>query len=325
MPRTLSQIRYAGKSHRVVDELRLGRHKLLVVEKLGGSARRVYRAFEPGLVGQMRCVHLLARDQVDQQQLRTLARISAPQASLPFIVDSFRHRDDVVVITKWVEGPSLEGYLSDCRSGREPWPSATIVFNLIRRLAHACCLLHERLGVIHGDIHPGNLILCRHTKQLVPIDFGSAWFVEKAKRRGPGHGGARLYSAPELLTENGSPGFRADQFAVMVVGYELLTGMIPYDRLGGLAANAPDRPQLELPSRQLKHAGRLPKELRTRIDDLFIQCLALRADDRYQTTRLWTRALDELASELRGDSRMAPANRWLLHQIDRWSRWWEAS
>lgn len=59
---------------------------------------------------------------------------------------------------------------------------------------------------------------------------GSAWSVERTLDRA-GQGAMRSYAAPETIgVDDAPPGFRSDQFSVMVVCYEMLTGEIPYDR-----------------------------------------------------------------------------------------------
>ena len=90
-------------------------------------------------------------------------------------------------------------------------------------------------------------MLCRHTKRLIPVDFGSSWNVERSRVRSVGEGACRSYAAPEMFDSDSVPGFRADQFSTMVVFYELLTGQIAYDGLGGRACQAKAHQHLEIP------------------------------------------------------------------------------
>ena len=324
------RIRHDGRVYDVIDHLQFGRHRLLILERMGSRERRVYRAFEPGVAGQMRCVHVLPHGRDTFRRLRLLTKLSSGQSQLPFIIDSVRRGDEVVVLTKWIEGPTLAEYLRQCRSGKEPWPSPLIVMNLVRGLAGACRLLHERLGVVHGDLHPDNLILCRHTKRLVPIDFGSAWYIETIRKRPSGDGAARLYSAPELQKgSGGKPGLRSDQFSVMSICYELLTGKVPYDGLGGRVVLASEREgqsiALVAPSDALKHAGRLPSKIRACLDEVVCRGLAADPNERYASTRAWLDALQGCSQLLHG-GRETPAantaNRWLLRQVEKLDGLW---
>ena len=314
------QIRHNGKSYPVIDELRIGRHRLAILERLGGGDRPVLRAYDSGLVGQMRCVRFLPSGRDTLRRLRLLAKTSAAHSNLPHVVDAVGKDGEVVVILKWVEGPSLRDYLQQCRGGKEPWPSPLIVMNLTRGLARGCRLLHDRLGVIHGDLHPDNLILCRHTKRLVPIDFGSAWKVETTRKRDAGDGFARPYAAPELQGGDGEPGSASDQFSAMSLCYEMLTGKVPYDGLGGragLVGQSIKRIELTSPAGLLKHSRTLPSRLGQRLDEVLCRALALDPEQRYPTTSAWIAAMDEVSADLGKPPVMSVANRWLLRQLSR--------
>ena len=54
-------------------------------------------------------------------------------------------------------------------------PVAPEIIRLIRGLAHGLAHYHRRANLVHGDISPANIIITSGTKQLVLIDFGSAW------------------------------------------------------------------------------------------------------------------------------------------------------
>jgi len=320
MSGTQRQIRHGGRSYPVIDEIRIGRHRLAVIERLGGGERPPLRVYEPGAVGQMRYVRFLPSGRATMRRLRLLAKVSAAHSNLPHIVDSVRHDGEVVVILKWIDGPSLRDYLQQCRRGKEPWPSPLIVVNLIKGLAHGCRMLHDRLGVIHGDLHPDNLVLCRHTKRLVPIDFGSAWKVETTSKRDSGDGVARPYAAPELQSGKGAAGAASDQFSVMSICYEMLTGKIPYDGLGGRASViSSDEGGVELDGvgGQLKHAGKLPAALTTGLDEVLCRGLAPDPRDRFTNTSDWIAVLEKLAEELKTPPGMSKANRWFLRQLSR--------
>ena len=144
---------------------------------------------------------------------------------------------------------------------------------------------------------------------LRPIDFGSSWFVEETTRIGEvaGDGATPGYAAPEqarLLAGDdslGYPDFRSDQFAVSVVFYELLTGKLPYDGLGGQAGVTDERigmygPRLKRP-RELRQDRRLvPPGTWDEMDRVVCRGLALVPNDRYRRSGEW---LDELGRALR--------------------------
>ena len=132
---------------------------------------------------------------------------------------------------------------------------------------------------------------------------------------------ARAYAAPELSGGDGRPGFRSDQFSVMAIAYEMLTGRLPYDGLGGKAwewtgENAAEIP-FTPPSPRLKADGSLPKRLARLLDELFTQSLAIDPSRRYAGGRAWVDALGDVAKALEGKPELGRRNRWLLEQLGR--------
>jgi hypothetical protein len=81
-----------------------------------------------------------------------------------------------------------------------------------------------------------DLILCHHTKPLVPvpIDFVSVWNVERTALRQPGGGAVKAYAAPEVSGKLEQARFQSDRFSEMVGYFDMLNGNVPYyDGLGG--------------------------------------------------------------------------------------------
>ena len=90
----------------------------------------------------------------------------------------------------------------------------------------------HRAGLIHRDIKPGNVLLCRqggaHDVAKV-VDFGLVKELHPDAARSDLSGtsnlsGTPLYMAPEQLTEQPTPEPRSDLYALGAVAYYLLTG-----------------------------------------------------------------------------------------------------
>ena len=86
----MNEIRFRGKQYAVLECMRVGGRTLLVIEKLGSHRRPTYRAIERGLTAEMRCVQVLPYTRETLKRLRLLSKISAPQSSLPTIIDARR-------------------------------------------------------------------------------------------------------------------------------------------------------------------------------------------------------------------------------------------
>src|SRR5439155_369287 len=112
-----------------------------------------------------------------------------------------------------------------------PLPPA-VAADVAAQVADALAYLHG-LGIVHGDVKPGNI--------LVPVDGGPVRLTDfgVAQRVGPGLPGSRAthatpeYVAPEVITGQ-PPRPATDVYALGIVLYELLCGRSPY-RGGGVS------------------------------------------------------------------------------------------
>ena len=98
--------------------------------------------------------------------------------------------------------------------------------HLLRQLAEALDYLHSR-GVAHRDVKPANIFV-RSDEHVTLVDFGIAHAAEEARLTGAGLlVGTVEYMAPEAIDWAAS-GPSTDQYALGIVGYELLTGRVPF-------------------------------------------------------------------------------------------------
>jgi serine/threonine-protein kinase len=159
----------------------------------------------------------------EARALRRLEGIGAPR-----LLDQGTLEGRQFLIETWHGGIHPDAAAAEFRGD----PSAAQGHNLLtlfRELASAYARLHAR-GVVHGDVHPGNLILGPDGTVTI-LDFG---WSRLAGRRAPGTRGRRA-GAPFLLEPEYAGAIRAgkrappptpasDQFSLAALMYRLATG-----------------------------------------------------------------------------------------------------
>lgn len=97
------------------------------------------------------------------------------------------------------------------------------VRNVIHQSLEACVHLCER-HVVHRDVKPENLLLCKGTVKL--IDFGLAATLEPGERI-KGVNGTPAFMAPEMVCRHGYD-YGVDVWSLGIITYVLLFGEYPY-------------------------------------------------------------------------------------------------
>jgi eukaryotic-like serine/threonine-protein kinase len=137
------------------------------------------------------------------------------------------HRGLGFLVLERVQGLSLDRLLVDRRSRGELF-AIDEALELLIAIADSLSVVH-RAGLAHRDVKPGNVMMAPGGR-VVLMDFGL--MLPHADR--PGHrsvAGSLQYMAPEALTGEVAEGAGAllDVYALGVLGYELLTGVQPFD------------------------------------------------------------------------------------------------
>ena len=141
---------------------------------------------------------------------------------------------DIVRSKGWLVLELMQASLRDRLAGR-PMDLRALRTTLIHALK-ALKYLHGR-GIIHGDIHPGNLMVDQR-KRVKVGDFGIARRL--ARVDGSVRRGTAKYMAPEALSgEIQQLGPSSDLYSLGFSCYELLCGEAFQDLFPGLDANGP--------------------------------------------------------------------------------------
>jgi serine/threonine-protein kinase len=197
-----------------------------VVGQLGrGAMGVVYLASDPVLNRQVavKTVDLAVDDPEEREFLRSRLFRDARAAAIlkhPNIVgihDVFEDGGRAYVVMEYVEGNSLSALLKT-----NPLPDPAMTLKVLRQMADALDYTHSR-GVIHRDIKPANVMIDA-TGTAKIMDFGIARISDTRTCTPTGMVmGTVEYMAPEQIRGETVDG-RADQFALAVVAYQMMTG-----------------------------------------------------------------------------------------------------
>jgi serine/threonine protein kinase len=155
-----------------------------------------------------------------QQEAKTAAKLDHPNIIPIYRVESEAGLNYIVM--KYVNGRSLDQVLD---SGPLPVAQARRV---LREAALALGHAHTR-KIVHRDVKPANIML-EADGRVVLTDFGISKAAQGAVQL-TGTGaiiGTPHYMAPEQAKGLEVDG-RADQYALAIVGHQLLTGKVPFD------------------------------------------------------------------------------------------------
>ena len=167
-------------------------------------------------------------------------------------------------------------------------------------LSQICDALAEAhaSGLIHRDIKPGNVVLCRQGMQYdfaKVLDFGLVALMsesqsDESRLTIDGFVGTPDYTAPEVAKGvDEDIDHRVDIYALGCVGYWLLTGQPVFAKRSAMAAIVAHASEEPRPPSDFAESD-IPAEL----DELLLSCLAKRPQDRPGNAEELMRALAQI-------------------------------
>ncbi len=206
----------------------------------------------------------------------------------------------------------LEGFdLETLVSKFGPQPPERVIHILVQA-CHSLAEAHQG-GLIHRDVKPANIYVCRYgldwdfVKLLdfglvknaqLPVEAGRPLTVAGVVAGTPG------YMAPEMGLGNPDVDWRADIYALGCVGYWLLTGKPVFDAGSSPMQTLMNHIQKQPPAVSERTQEPIPPEL----DFTLLQCLSKDPNERPQT-------MQDLAESLK---RVPLAQAWTEERARRW-------
>jgi hypothetical protein len=256
-----------------------------LMELLGrGGMGIVFRAKERALDREV-ALKVLALDPVFapeayarfEREAKLAAKLDHPNIVPIFAVG---HRESIAYYTmRLVRGGTLETILA-ARKPLEVDYCVRVLRDVAAALDHA-----HRQGVVHRDIKPANILLGESGHAMV-ADFGIAKALGNTSGNATGTGiiGSPAYMSPEQWRGEELDG-RADQYALAVVAFEMLTGMRPFETV-----RVEDLLTMHL-SAEMPDIGAIRPGLPASTDAALRRALAKRSSERFSTVAGFVEAL----------------------------------
>ena len=146
----------------------------------------------------------------------------------------------------------ISGYSMALRLKRREYITVGECIRISKAVLSALTEAHK-LGVVHGDIKPANIMYDDRGKTYIITDFGAAYTEHRERQKENKIIGTPSYMSPEQLEGKKLDG-RSDLFSLAVTLYHLLTGHQPFtggnlpDLKRSIISDEPNLDHLTLPS-----------------------------------------------------------------------------
>ncbi len=230
--------------------------------------------------------------------------------------DALRRFEHEAQILGWLEHPNIarifEAGTADTGHGVQPYLAMELIegqaitrfakqrdldlaarLELLAKICDAVHYAHQK-GVIHRDLKPGNVLADARGEPKV-LDFGMARATSAEEMLSSMHTmegaliGTLPYMSPEQFGKDPSAvDTRADVYALGVIGYELLAGVLPHDVIG---RSVPDAARVVVEDEPTS-LGLRDRSLRGDVETIVGKAMAKESEHRYASA-------DEFASDIR--------------------------
>lgn len=259
-----------------------------------GGFARVYLATH-ALLKRPTAIKILKPDQINAKNLSRFEREVQLASGLnhPNTINIYDYgateNGSFYYAMEYIKGPSLQELIE--LDG--PQSSARVIW-ILKQICQSLREAHDK-GLIHRDIKPQNIMLCRRGGEydfVKVLDFGLARSMEAEQHRVTETKlliGTPLYIAPERIVDPTCMDPRSDIYSLGILGFFLLTGREPFEAQGSMDALA----------QTINSTARRPSEqtntpIPSRLDRLICDCHSRVVTERPQTIHDVLKRLQEV-------------------------------
>ncbi len=260
-----------------------GRYRIETLIGIGGmgAVYRVSDTFEMKQVALkvLSITYLQTDEETAMERFRREARYAhqLQHKNIVSVINFGSDGDILYLVMPLITGGTVKALLK----GEHPLPIAQ-ARQYLNDLADALDAVHSHpLQIVHRDIKPSNLLLHQDDGRLVVTDFGIARAMQKEKplTQSGWSLGTEHYTAPEQEQGRAEPA--SDIYAMGVVAYQLMTGLLPFQAV------------------VRSHAAELPPPstlntwLPSSVDAVLLRAIETDPRKRFQSARAFADALND--------------------------------
>jgi len=255
-----------------------------IIEKLGeGGMGKIYKALDKEIDAKV--VLKLLKPEIAANK-RTIDRFknelklarNISHKNICRMYDLDKDKESYYITMEYVPGQDLKSMISMTKP-----LSVAATLDIAKQVCEGLAEAH-RLGVVHRDIKPGNIIIDKQGHVKI-MDFGLARSVKGKAETDEGV----IIGTPEYMSPEQVEGKRADQrsdiYSLGIVLFEMLTGRPPFE--GETPLGAAIKHKIEPPPVPKDFNPEIPDEL----SSLILKCLEKQPEKRFQSA-------EELLEEL---------------------------
>ena len=215
------------------------------------------------------------------------------------IYDSFTENNTAYIVMEYLDGETLKEVLK--REEKLPLDRA---LNILMPILSSLKVIHKS-GMIHRDIAPDNIIVCKNGSVKL-IDFGASRFATATHSRSLTVLIKQGYAPAEQYNSRGEQGPWTDVYALAAVFYKMLTGVTPEDSMERKAHDI-----MKPPSKEGAKVGR-------NIDIATMNALNI-------SVKYRTQSMEDFENELMSDSEVTrivePDRKDDVGKMPVWAKW----